>query len=108
MLGLLLPYLNFVPWLVAYWLDVPRLFEEAGATPVTTFAWLDVVITTIVVIGFIVFDRRERTVPFANAAIVGTFLVGPSFGLPMYLLLREVAKDLVIFRFSLEQPPLHL
>lgn len=92
-LGLLLPYLNFVPWLVAFGLDVPRLFEEAGATPVSTFAWLDVVITAIVVIGFIVFDRRERTVPFANAAIVGTLLVGPSFGLPMYLLLREVAED---------------
>ena len=92
-LGLLLPYLNFVPWLVAFGLDVPRLFEEAGATPVSTLAWLDVVITAIVVIGFIVFDRRERTVPYANAAIVGTLLVGPSFGLPMYLLLREVAKD---------------
>jgi hypothetical protein len=78
---------------VAFGLDIPRLFEAAAATPVSAFAWLDVVITAIVVIGFIIFDRRERNVPFSSAAIAGTLLVGPSFGLPMYLLLRKVATD---------------
>lgn len=88
-LGLLLPFTQFVPWLFEFGLDLPLLLSEASATPLSAFAWLDVVVTAVVVIGFIVGDALRRSVSVLWLPILGTLLVGPSFGLPLYLYLRE-------------------
>lgn len=42
LLGILLPYGAFVPWLLANGLDITLLFSEAAANPISLFAWLDV------------------------------------------------------------------
>ena len=88
-LGLLLPFTQFVPWLFEFGLDLPLLLSEASATPISAFAWLDVLVTAVVVIGFIVGDALTRSVSVLWLPILGTLLVGPSFGLPLYLYLRE-------------------
>ena len=88
-LGLLLPFTQFVPWLFEFGLDLPLLLSEASATPISAFAWLDVVVTAVVVIGFIIDDCLRRSVSVLWLPILGTLLVGPSFGLPLYLYLRE-------------------
>ena len=88
-LGLLLPFSQFVPWLFEFGLDIPLLLSEASATAISAFAWLDVVVTAVVVIGFIIGDCLRRSVSVLWLPILGTLLVGPSFGLPLYLYLRE-------------------
>ena len=88
-LGLLLPFSQFVPWLFEFGLDLPLLLSEASATPISAFAWLDVVVTAVVVIGFIIGDCLRRSGSVLRLPILGTLLVGPSFGLPLYLYLRE-------------------
>ena len=88
-LGLLLPFTQFVPWLFEFGLDLPLLLSEASATPISSFAWLDVLVTAMVVIGFIIGDCFRRSVSVLWLPILGTLLVGPSFGLPLYLYLRE-------------------
>lgn len=88
-LGLLLPFTQFVPWLFEFGLDLSLLLSEASATPLSAFAWLDVVVTAVVVIGFIIGDCLRRSVSVLWLPILGTLLVGPSFGLPLYLYLRE-------------------
>ena len=88
-LGLLLPFSQFVPWLFEFGLDIPLLLSEASATAISAFAWLDVLVTAIVVIGFIIADALRRSVSILWLPIFGTLLVGPSFGLPLYLYLRE-------------------
>ena len=88
-LGLLLPFTQFVPWLFEFGLDLPLLLSEASATPISAFAWLDVVVTAVVVIGFIIGDCLRRSVSVFWLPILGILLVGPSFGLPLYLYLRE-------------------
>ncbi len=47
-LGLLLPFTQFVPWLFEFGLDLPLLLSEASATHLFAFAWLDVVVTAVV------------------------------------------------------------
>lgn len=88
-LGLLLPFTQFVPWLFEFGLDIPLLLGEASATAISAFAWLDVLVTAVVVIGFIIGDALRRSVSVLWLPILGTLLVGPSFGLPLYLYLRE-------------------
>lgn len=91
-LGLLLPFSQFMPWLFEFGLDLPLLVSEASATPISAFAWLDVLVTAIVVIGFIIGDALRRSVSVLWLPILGTLLVGPSFGLPLYLYLREAGS----------------
>lgn len=91
-LGLLLPFTQFVPWLLEFGLDLTLLLSEALATPLFAFAWLDVLVTAMVVIGFIIGDALRRSVSVLWLPIFGTLLVGPSFGLPLYLYLREAGS----------------
>ena len=88
-LGLLLPFTQFVPWLFEFGLDLPLLLSEALATPISSFAWLDVLVTAMVVIGFIIGDSLRRSLSVLWLPILGALLVGPSFGLPLYSYLRE-------------------
>jgi len=92
-LGLLLPFSQFVPWLFQFGLDLPQLLGQASATPISTFAWLDVGVTAAVVIGFVLSDSLNRSARDVWSPVVGTLLVGPSFGLPLYLYLREVDRS---------------
>lgn len=92
-LGLLLPFSQFVPWFFEFGLDIPLLLSEASATPISAFAWLDVLVIAVVVIGFIIGDSLRRNGSSLWLPIVGTLLVGPSFGLPLYLYLRESCRD---------------
>lgn len=88
-LGAVLPLSQFGPWLVAHGLDVPLLVSEIASSRVAAFGWLDVVVAAVVLLFFIVVDGRESKTPHLWAPILGTLTVGVSFGLPLYLALRE-------------------
>ncbi|MDW6005005.1 DUF2834 domain-containing protein [Vibrio mangrovi] len=87
--GVLAPYGAFVPWLVNHGLDLPLLLTEASANPISLFAWLDVVIAALALLGFIIADGQKNHVKGRGIAIVGTLVVGVSCGLPLYLYLKE-------------------
>ena len=63
-------------------LDVSAFFDQLTASDISLFAWADVVVCGLVVIALAWRDR-------AWAVIVATLAVGPSLGLPLYLLRRE-------------------
>ncbi|MEJ2765365.1 DUF2834 domain-containing protein [Photobacterium sp. MCCC 1A19761] len=88
-LGILLPYGAFLPWLMTHGLDVIRLIQDAIANPISIFAWLDVVVAALALATFIVTDGKAHGVRFRWLALIGTFTVGVSCGLPLYLYLKE-------------------
>ena len=88
-IGTLIPYAAFVPWLLQNGLDLPQFYIEAMANPISIFAWLDVIAAAITLLGFIVHDGQKNQVKWRFIAIVGTLSVGVSCGLPLYLYLRE-------------------
>ncbi|WP_034384368.1 DUF2834 domain-containing protein [Deinococcus sp. YIM 77859] len=88
-LGFLLPLSQFVPWLAQHGLNLPLFMREVVSTRVSAFAWADVLVSALTVILLIVVQGRERGVRGTWAAILGTLCVGPSFGLPLFLYLRE-------------------
>ena len=97
-LRLMLPFTQLLPWIFEFGLDLPRLLIDASATPISVFAWLDVLVTAVVVIGFIIADALRRNpgpfwLPILGTLLVGPSLVGASFGLPLYLYLRKAMSS---------------
>ncbi|MES0870848.1 DUF2834 domain-containing protein [Pseudovibrio sp. SCP19] len=89
-LGFLLPYGAFMPWLLENGLDLPRLLAEAFAGEISAFAWLDVVVSAVVLTGFIFAEGQRLGMKFLWLPILSVFTVGVSLGLPLFLLLREL------------------
>lgn len=91
--GLLLPWSLFIPWLLEHGLNTPLLVQEAASTRVGAFAWLDVLVAALVLLGFIVAESRRLAMRAWWVPVAGTCLVGVSFGLPLFLWLRERHRE---------------
>jgi len=89
-IGFTLPYGAFIPWLIENSLDIIKLFSDASSTKISIFAWLDIIISAVVLIGFIVVEGKRLNIKYWWVAIIGTLSVGVSLGLPLFLLLREI------------------
>lgn len=92
-LGIVLPYTQFVPWLGDNGFNVTRLLNEAMQNRISAFAWLDVIVSVVVLIGFILHEGKRAGVKHKWIPIVGTCTVGVSLGLPLFLFLREIQMD---------------
>ena len=90
-LGLIVPYAFFVPWLLQHGLDTPLLISELFSPQIGAFFGTDVIVSAVVLLLFILTDGRRKNVRHLWAPVIGTFCVGVSFGLPLYLYLRERA-----------------
>ena len=89
-IGIALPYGALIPWVFENGVNLLELMSAAFSSQVSTFAWLDVIVSAVVLTGFIVVEGKRLNIKNWWLAIVGTFTVGVSFGLPLFLLLREV------------------
>jgi Terpene cyclase DEP1 len=87
--GLVLPYSQFLPWLIEHGLNVPLLFTEVFSTRAGAFFGLDVLVAAVALITFIRVERARVRVPHWWLAVAATCLVGVSCGLPLFLFLRE-------------------
>ena len=93
MLGLLLPYSQLVPWLLEHGLNVTVFCRELFANRISSFFAIDVIVSAIVLLWFIQNEGRRLRVGLLWLPTVGTLVVGVSFGLPLFLFLREVSLD---------------
>jgi len=91
--GFVLPYSALIFW----FLDgnskgVGDIGRNVFANGLSTMGWADVVITAIVVNSFARTEAFRMKMGSVAAPILGTCLVGPSFGLPLFLFMREKAR----------------
>ncbi|MDJ0519285.1 MAG: DUF2834 domain-containing protein [Okeania sp. SIO2F4] len=91
--GFFLPYSQFIPWILEHGINIYLLFSEAISSRISTFAWLDVLISAIVLFGFIFYEGNQKKIKYLFFPILGTLTVGVSFGLPLFLFLREIQKE---------------
>jgi hypothetical protein len=91
--GTVVPYYAFVPFLREHGLDLRLLLEQLFATRVSTFFALDVVISAVVLFVLIWTERRRGAVKHLWAPVLATVTVGVSLGLPLLLYLRERAAE---------------
>lgn len=92
-LGLVLPYAALFGWLFQINdFGFARLWQDIVVNRLSLMGWLDVVVTAVVVIAFVRHEGRRLNLTTVTAPIVGTCLVGPSLGLPLFLLMRERSR----------------
>jgi uncharacterized protein DUF2834 len=92
-LGLVLPYSQFVPWLLEHGLNVTLFFRELFANRISAFFVMDVIVSAIVLIWFIQTEGKRLRVRLLWLPAIGTLIVGVSFGLPLFLFLRQMTLD---------------
>ena len=88
LLGILLPYSIFLPWLLEHGLNLSLLFSEFSVNAVAQTAGLDILVTTVSLLVFIVFEGRKLGMKNIYIPLVAT-LVGIAFGLALFLFMRE-------------------
>src|SRR4051812_14581895 len=88
-LGTALPYWKFVAWVMDHGLNLSLLFHELFATRIGAFFGLDVLVSAIVLLIFIVVEGRRLSLSLHWLPILATLLVGVSLGLPLFLYLRQ-------------------
>jgi hypothetical protein len=88
-LGLVLPYRFFVPFVMANGLNLPLFFRQSSANHISTFFVADVVVASLVLWTFIYQETRKRRIPLWWLPIVVNLVVGVSLALPLFLWLRE-------------------
>jgi len=93
--GLVLPYWQFVPWLFDHGFDSTLFLRELFANRIGGFFAMDVLVSAVALMTFIRAEGSRLAMRNLWAPVVGTLLVGVSFGLPLFLLLRERAFRLV-------------
>ena len=87
--GTVLPYWQFIPFLQEHGLDLRALVQQLFANHASSFFTLDVVVATVVLWVFVAVDGRRTGVRHLWAPIAASLAVGVSLGLPLFLFLRE-------------------
>ena len=89
LIGAILPYSQFLPWLATHGLNLPLLFSELFSTRIGAFFGCDVLISAVVLIGFIRREGTKQGIRSLWVPIAATCLIGVSCGLPLFLYMRE-------------------
>src|SRR5262245_35770081 len=92
-LGLILPCSQFVPWLLEHGLNITLFCRELFASRISSFFAMDVIVSAIVLQWFIQSERGRLLVGLLSLPPIGTLTVGVSFGLPLFLFLRQATLD---------------
>jgi hypothetical protein len=93
-LGIVLPYSQFVPWLMANGLQISLFLQQLFANRIAAFFGMDVLVSAV---ALLVFARAESSRLGARArwiTLVAVLTVGVSLGLPLLLYMRERSLEL--------------
>jgi len=93
LVGALLPYWKFLPWILEHGLNLSLLCHELFATRIGAFFGLDVIVSAIALFVFIAIEGRRLAMSLLWLPIIATLLVGVSLGLPLFLYFRQRQLD---------------
>ena len=87
--GAIIPYSQFLPWLSEHGPDARGFLFELFSTRIGAFFGLDVLVSAVALLAFIVWEGRRRQIKMLWMPFAATCLVGVSCGLPLFLFMRE-------------------
>ena len=91
--GVLIPNAPFYPWIAQHGLDGRRFVADLFANGVSSFFGLDVLLTALVVCGFVIVEGRRLRLRRLWMPIAAVCVVGVSLGLPLFLYQRQLRLD---------------
>ena len=92
-LGIVLPYSQLLPWVLENGLHLALLVRQLFANRIGGFFGLDVLVSSVVLLGFVRTEGRRLGVRRLWLPILGLLTVGVSCALPLFLYLREGALE---------------
>ena len=92
-LGVVLPMSQFIPASLDGEFTVGGMFEAMTADRTITGVTLDFTVAVVTGLVFGIYEAIRLKMKLAWIPLVGTFLIGFSFGLPFFLYLRELALE---------------
>ncbi|MEO1144879.1 MAG: DUF2834 domain-containing protein [Cyanobacteria bacterium J06638_22] len=93
LLGIALPYSQFVPWILHSGFNLELLLQQIVESRIAAFGWLDVIVSAFVLFVLMAAEGRDRHIPLLWLPVLGTLTVGVSLGFPLYLYLREQSLE---------------
>ena len=94
LVGLLLPYSQFLPWIMEHHaMNIPLFIHDMFANQISAFFAMDVIVSAIVLILFTLDEGRRLGMQTLWLPVIATLLVGVSLGLPLFLCLRQIQLD---------------
>lgn len=82
--GVVIPYYAFIPFLIEHGFNLQLFAKEAFATRIASFAWLDVIVSAVVIL-LAAFSGKFITQKQAVLVTIFTLCAGGSAGLPLLL-----------------------
>ena len=92
-LGAVLPYSQFIPWIIEHGPNIGLLIRQLFANKISAFFGLDVLVSAVVLARFVRVEGKRLGMRLLWLPIAGLLTVGVSFGLPLFLYLRERALE---------------
>jgi hypothetical protein len=89
-LGIVLPYSQFIPFVSEYGLNFSTFFQQLFANHISAFFGLDVIVSAIVLIVYVFSEGNRLGMRHLWLPILATFTVGVSLGLPLFFYMREL------------------
>lgn len=88
-LGIALPYSQFIPFLFENGLNLELFFEQLFTNRISAFFGMDVVASSLVLWTFVWFEGSRLKMKSLWIYIASNLLVGVSLALPLFLLMRQ-------------------
>jgi hypothetical protein len=91
--GLILPYWQFVPWVTANGLHLPLFLQQLFANRIGGFFGMDVMVSSVVLVIFVRAESTKLNIHGRWLPVLAVLTVGVSLALPLFLYLREQSLE---------------
>lgn len=88
-LGTVLQYWQFLPFLIENGFDIKLFFEQLFANRISTFFGIDVIVSSLILWIFVFSEGSRLKMRNLWIYIVSNLLGGVCLGLPLFLLMRQ-------------------
>ncbi|HYA24695.1 MAG TPA: DUF2834 domain-containing protein [Terriglobales bacterium] len=87
--GVLVPYWQFLPWVLQHGLNLALFTRELFANRIGAFFGMDVIVSAVVLIVFSRIEGGRLGIRNRWLVVLAILTVGVSLGLPLFLYLRQ-------------------
>lgn len=87
--GFVLPYSQFIPFILENGLDIQLFFEQLFANKISSFFGMDVIVSSLTFWTLVFWEGTRLKMRNLWVYVLSNVLVGVSFGLPLFLLIRQ-------------------
>jgi hypothetical protein len=88
-IGFVLPYAEFLPWVLQHGLNLSLFLRELLSTRIGAFFGMDVIVSAVTLLVFTRVEGLRLKIHHRWLVVLSVLTVGVSLGLPLFLYLRE-------------------